>query len=53
MISYPSVLTYVLGAQKNRLIETVLLSIETVFLSTHNICFGLDIRKLFYGTLLT
>ena len=32
-ISYPSVLTYVLGAQKNRLIETVLLS-------THNICFG-------------
>ena len=33
IISYPSVLTYVLGAQKNRLIETVLLS-------THNICFG-------------
>ena len=31
--SYPSVLTYVLGAQKNGLIETVLLS-------THNICFG-------------
>ena len=30
--SYPSVLTYVLGVQKNRLIETVLLS-------THNICF--------------
>ena len=29
---YPSVVTYVLGAQKNRLIETVLLS-------THNICF--------------
>ena len=28
-----SVLTYVLGAQKSRLIETVLLS-------THNICFG-------------
>ena len=27
------ILTYVLGAQKNRLIETVLLS-------THNICFG-------------
>ena len=26
-------LTYVLGAQKNRLIETVILS-------THNICFG-------------
>ena len=33
MFSYPSVLPYVLGAQKNRLIETVLLS-------THNICFG-------------
>ena len=31
--SCPSVLTCVLGAQKNRLIETVLLS-------THNICFG-------------
>ena len=31
---YPSVLTYVLGAQKNRLIEMV------VLLSTHNICFG-------------
>ena len=31
--SYPSVLTYILGAQKNRLIETVLLS-------THNIWFG-------------
>ena len=33
IFSYPSVLTYVLGAQKKRLIETVLLS-------THNICFG-------------
>ena len=32
-ISYPSVYTCVLGAQKNRLIETVLLS-------THNICFS-------------
>ena len=32
-ISYPSVLTYVLGAQKNPLIETVLLS-------THSICFA-------------
>ena len=30
---YPSVLTYVAGAQKNRFIQTVLLS-------THNICFG-------------
>ena len=29
----PSILTFVLGAQKNRAIETVLLS-------THNICFG-------------
>ena len=29
---YPYILAYVLGAQKNRLIETVLLS-------THNICF--------------
>ena len=33
VFSYPLVLTYVLGAQKNRLIETVLLS-------TNNICFG-------------
>ena len=32
-ISLPIILTYILGAQKNRLIETVLLS-------THNICFG-------------
>ena len=30
----------VLGAHKNRLIEMVLLS-------THNICFGSEIRKLF------
>ena len=38
-----------MGAQKNRLIETVLLS-------THNICFGLEIKKLlffFWYTLLT
>ena len=34
IFSYPSILSYVLDAQKNRLIETVLLS-------THNICFGL------------
>ena len=33
IFSYLSVFTYVLGAQKNRLIETNLLS-------THNICFG-------------
>ena len=47
MFSYPSILTYVLGAQKNGLIETVLLS-------THNICFGRDIRKFnFRYTLLT
>ena len=38
-ISYPSILTDLLGAKKNRLIETVLLS-------THNICFGWEIRKL-------
>ena len=47
IFSYPSVLTHVLGAQKNRLIETVLLS-------THNICFGLETRKLIWVyTLLT
>ena len=33
ILSYSSVSAYVLGAQKNRLIQTVLLS-------THNICFG-------------
>ena len=33
IFSYPSMLTFVLGAQKNRLIETILLS-------THNISFG-------------
>ena len=32
-ISYPLVLSYVLGAQKNRLIQTDIFS-------THNICFG-------------
>ena len=46
MFSYPSVLTNVLGAQKNRLIKTVLLS-------THNICFVLEIRIFFWYTLLT
>ena len=41
--SYPYVLTYyVLGAQKNHLNETVVLS-------THNICFGGEIRKLFFN----
>ena len=33
IFSYPSVLTFVCDAQKNHLIETVLLS-------THNICVG-------------
>ena len=47
MFSYPSILTYVLGAQMNGLIEMVLLS-------TQNICFGWEIRKLnFRYTLLT
>ena len=41
IFSNPSVWTYDLGAQKNRLIETVLLS-------THNICFGWEIRKLIF-----
>ena len=41
IFSYPSVLTYVMGAQKDHLIETVLLS-------THSICFGGEIRKLFF-----
>ena len=40
-IFYPSVLTYVFGAQKKLLNEIVLLS-------THNICFGCEIRKLFF-----
>ena len=39
IFSYPLVKTLVLAAQKNRLIETVLLS-------THNIRFGWEIRKL-------
>ena len=47
LFSYPSIETCVLGAQKNRLIETVLLS-------THNICFGLEIKRLvFQYTLLS
>ena len=41
IFSYLSVLTYVLGAQKNRIIERVVLSI-------HKICFGWEIRKLFF-----
>ena len=43
IFSYPLIATFVLGAQKNRLIETVLLS-------THNIYFGLELRKLFLIT---
>ena len=31
IFSYPLILTYVLGAQKNRLIETVLLSTHNMF----------------------
>ena len=41
IFSYLSVLTFVLGAQKNRLNETVLLS-------THNIWIGWEIRKLIF-----
>ena len=35
----------ILGAQKNRLIETKNRLSEMVLLSTHNICYGLKIRK--------
>ena len=41
IFSYSSFLTKVVGAQKYRLIETVLLS-------TQNICFGWEIRKTFF-----
>ena len=41
LFSYLSLLICVLGAQKNRLIETVLLR-------THNICFGLEIKKIVF-----
>ena len=41
-IFLPVILSICLGAQKNRLIETVLLS-------THNICFNCDIRKLYFN----
>ena len=40
MFSYPSVLTEELGSQKIRHIESVLMS-------THNIRFGREIRKIF------
>ena len=35
----------VLGAQKNRLIETKNSLSEMVLLSTHNICYGSKIKK--------
>ena len=41
IFSYAYALADVLGAQKNRLIETVLLS-------THNIWFGWEIKKIFF-----
>ena len=42
MFSYPSVLTYVLGAQKNRLIETALLStLNMSWLKNKKIIFAL------------
>ena len=41
MFSVQSYLTYVLGTQKNALVEMVLLS-------THSKCFGREIRKLFF-----
>ena len=44
LFSYQAIQTQVLGAQKNRLIETVLLS-------THNICFGWEIRKIIFSYL--
>ena len=42
-IFLPIVLAYFLSTQKKRLIKTILLS-------THNICFGREIRKLFSVT---
>ena len=40
IFSYPLFLSYVSGAQKNR--------IEMGFFSTHNIYFGWEIRKLYF-----
>ena len=40
--SHPSVRTGFLSAQKNHLL------LETVLLSTQNICFGLELRKFFF-----
>ena len=42
MLSYPSVVKFVLGAQKNRLNETALLCI-------HNICFGWEVRNIIFN----
>ena len=42
LFSYPAIEKYVLGAQKNRLIETVLLS-------THNMCFCREIRIIIFS----
>ena len=42
LFSHPWVKTCVLGALKNRLVETVVLS-------THNICFGWGIRKIIFS----
>ena len=52
MFSYPSVLTFVLDAQKNRIIETVVFGAQKnqVLFNTHNICFGSEIRKLILFT---
>ena len=44
-ISYPLIRAYVLGAQKNRLIETALLS-------THNIFFDWEKKKILLHTLI-
>ena len=43
LFSYLLVLTYVLGTQKNRLIDRL---IETVLLITHNICCDREKRKI-------
>ena len=41
LFSYPLVKTCVVGAQKSHLIETVLMS-------THNICYGTEIREIIF-----
>ena len=46
IFSNPSVLAYFWGAQNNHLTEMVLLS-------THNICFGLEMRLIFNYTVLS